>query len=291
MRRGHACAPPISARWWTRSKGIPQDARRKSWRRGSRRSDRRYASGASSRMAWETVDRAGLWRALTPQVFAMRNCAARLQEAAAGGLAVTDEAQAMERLGIRALLVPGSAFNIKVTRAEDLEMAAAILQDGREQRHANRTGSGRARLRRGRSRRAGRCAHRPCAGHRCALGRRCGDSRVVRRLARRLGRRRHRPALSGQRSALPRRRQPGVSCARWRSACSRQDCAWSTRTSRCSRRRRASARIAAPWRRIWRRTCKLRQPQSTSRQPRPSAWGSSAARRESPRWPQCCCLR
>jgi 2-C-methyl-D-erythritol 2,4-cyclodiphosphate synthase len=36
----------------------------------------------------------------------------------------------MERHGIRAVLVPGSPFNIKVTRAEDLETAAAILRMG-----------------------------------------------------------------------------------------------------------------------------------------------------------------
>jgi len=43
-------------------------------------------------------------------------------------VAVTDEAQAMERIGIRAALVPGSPFNIKVTRAEDLKTAADILK-------------------------------------------------------------------------------------------------------------------------------------------------------------------
>ena len=78
----------------------------------------------------ETVDRTGLWRALTPQVFAFAALRQALQEAAAANLAVTDEAQAMERLGIRAALVPGSPFNIKVTRAEDVEMAAAILKMG-----------------------------------------------------------------------------------------------------------------------------------------------------------------
>jgi 2-C-methyl-D-erythritol 4-phosphate cytidylyltransferase / 2-C-methyl-D-erythritol 2,4-cyclodiphosphate synthase len=74
------------------------------------------------------VDRTGLWRALTPQVFAYAKLRQALQEAAGAGQAVTDEAQAMQRLGIRAALVPGSPFNIKVTRAEDLEMAAAILK-------------------------------------------------------------------------------------------------------------------------------------------------------------------
>jgi 2-C-methyl-D-erythritol 4-phosphate cytidylyltransferase/2-C-methyl-D-erythritol 2,4-cyclodiphosphate synthase len=78
----------------------------------------------------ETVDRAGLWRALTPQVFAYAALRKALKAAAAEQLAVTDEAQAMERLGIRAALVPGSPFNIKVTRAEDLEAAAAILKMG-----------------------------------------------------------------------------------------------------------------------------------------------------------------
>ena len=78
----------------------------------------------------ETVDRAGLWRALTPQVFAYADLRRALQDAARDRFAVTDEAQAMERLGIRAALVPGSPFNIKVTRAEDLEVAAAILKMG-----------------------------------------------------------------------------------------------------------------------------------------------------------------
>ena len=78
----------------------------------------------------ETVDRAGLWRALTPQVFAYAELRRALGEAARDGVAVTDEAQAMERLGIRAALVAGSPFNIKVTRAEDLEVAAAILKMG-----------------------------------------------------------------------------------------------------------------------------------------------------------------
>jgi len=76
----------------------------------------------------ETVDRAGLWRALTPQVFAFAQLRRALQEAARAGIAVTDEAQAMERIGIRACLVSGSPFNIKVTRAEDLSVAAGILK-------------------------------------------------------------------------------------------------------------------------------------------------------------------
>jgi 2-C-methyl-D-erythritol 4-phosphate cytidylyltransferase/2-C-methyl-D-erythritol 2,4-cyclodiphosphate synthase len=78
----------------------------------------------------ETVDRAGLWRALTPQAFAYAQLRRALKDATQAGVAVTDEAQAMERIGVRAVLVPGSPFNIKVTRAEDLEAAARILKMG-----------------------------------------------------------------------------------------------------------------------------------------------------------------
>ena len=80
-----------------------------------------------------TVDRQGLWRALTPQVFAFAQLRRALQEASRSGIAVTDEAQAMERIGVRAALVSGSPFNVKVTRAEDLSVAAAILRMGDSQ--------------------------------------------------------------------------------------------------------------------------------------------------------------
>jgi len=78
----------------------------------------------------ETVDRAGLWRALTPQVFAYAPLRRALEDAARAGVAVTDEAQAMERIGIRAELVSGSPFNIKLTLAKDLKVAADILKMG-----------------------------------------------------------------------------------------------------------------------------------------------------------------
>jgi 2-C-methyl-D-erythritol 4-phosphate cytidylyltransferase / 2-C-methyl-D-erythritol 2,4-cyclodiphosphate synthase len=83
-----------------------------------------------SKNSIETVDREGLWRALTPQAFSYAELRKALRQAADLGLTVTDEAQAMERVGIRAALVPGSPFNIKVTRAEDLKTAADILKMG-----------------------------------------------------------------------------------------------------------------------------------------------------------------
>jgi 2-C-methyl-D-erythritol 4-phosphate cytidylyltransferase len=80
----------------------------------------------------ETVDRTGLWRALTPQVFALGELEHALADAARLGITVTDEAQAMERLGVRPQLVQGSPFNIKVTRVEDLASASQILRATRE---------------------------------------------------------------------------------------------------------------------------------------------------------------
>jgi 2-C-methyl-D-erythritol 4-phosphate cytidylyltransferase / 2-C-methyl-D-erythritol 2,4-cyclodiphosphate synthase len=89
----------------------------------------------------ETVDRSGLWRALTPQAFALGALERALEEAARAHVAVTDEAQAMERKGVRAVLVQGSPFNIKVTRAADLAAAARILQSAE-----NRAMSGKMRI-------------------------------------------------------------------------------------------------------------------------------------------------
>jgi 2-C-methyl-D-erythritol 4-phosphate cytidylyltransferase/2-C-methyl-D-erythritol 2,4-cyclodiphosphate synthase len=85
-------------------------------------------------VAVDTVDRTGLWRALTPQVFGYARLTQALEDVATLGLAVTDEAQAMERLGLPARLVRGSPFNIKVTTVSDLVMAESILR-GTEKNH------------------------------------------------------------------------------------------------------------------------------------------------------------
>ena len=78
--------------------------------------------------ALATVDRQGLWRALTPQVFAYAQLRHALKEAALAGVLVTDEAQAIERMGLRPTLVQGSPFNVKITRVSDLTTAADILK-------------------------------------------------------------------------------------------------------------------------------------------------------------------
>lgn len=75
----------------------------------------------------KTVPRAGLWRALTPQMFRYSILERALRTAAERGIAVTDEAQAVELLGLRAKLVEGDADNLKITTPPDLERAARIL--------------------------------------------------------------------------------------------------------------------------------------------------------------------
>jgi 2-C-methyl-D-erythritol 4-phosphate cytidylyltransferase / 2-C-methyl-D-erythritol 2,4-cyclodiphosphate synthase len=88
-----------------------------------------------------TVDRAGLWRALTPQMFRYGVLCAALDAAFAAGRSPTDEAQALEWTGARPVRVQGSATNIKITTAEDLGLAIALLA-GRSAGGAMRIGSG-----------------------------------------------------------------------------------------------------------------------------------------------------
>ncbi|WP_305804108.1 2-C-methyl-D-erythritol 4-phosphate cytidylyltransferase [Stenotrophomonas sp. YIM B06876] len=67
-----------------------------------------------------TEPRQRLWRALTPQLFRRHQLIRALQDAAAAGVEVTDDAMAMERLGARPLLVEGAESNFKITTPADL---------------------------------------------------------------------------------------------------------------------------------------------------------------------------
>jgi 2-C-methyl-D-erythritol 4-phosphate cytidylyltransferase len=75
-----------------------------------------------------TEDREQLWLAQTPQMF---RCGLLMEALQKAKHAVTDEASAVEQLGLRPRLVAGSRENIKVTFPEDLAIAEAILA-GRE---------------------------------------------------------------------------------------------------------------------------------------------------------------
>lgn len=75
-----------------------------------------------------TVSRDELWHALTPQCFQTLPLSRALEQALSSGVAITDEASAMEWAGFHPRLVEGRADNIKITRPEDLALAAFFLQ-------------------------------------------------------------------------------------------------------------------------------------------------------------------
>ncbi len=75
-----------------------------------------------------TVNRDGLWMAQTPQGFRKGILIEAYDALAETGEEVTDDAQAVEKLGYTVEIVPGSPSNIKITTPEDLQLAIALLQ-------------------------------------------------------------------------------------------------------------------------------------------------------------------
>jgi len=71
-----------------------------------------------------TIERRAKWAAQTPQMFRLGLLRRALLEA---GRAVTDEASAIEALGLAPLLVAGSLENFKLTWPEDFELAERLL--------------------------------------------------------------------------------------------------------------------------------------------------------------------
>ena len=86
------------------------------------------AGAAASALAVErTVDRSVLWRAQTPQLFLTADLIKAIESCNEQGLAITDEASAMENTGHRVLLVEGSSLNFKLTEPSDFVMAQALI--------------------------------------------------------------------------------------------------------------------------------------------------------------------
>jgi 2-C-methyl-D-erythritol 4-phosphate cytidylyltransferase len=75
----------------------------------------------------ETLDRASLGSAQTPQGFRFAVLAEAYEAAFRDGVTVTDEAMAVERLGAPVRAVPGSPRNRKITTPEDLAWAEGVL--------------------------------------------------------------------------------------------------------------------------------------------------------------------
>lgn len=84
-------------------------------------------AGADERVA-ETIPREHLWQAQTPQMFRH----GLLVRALAAHPGVTDEAGAVEALGLSPRLVAADATNFKVTFPRDLALAELILESRRK---------------------------------------------------------------------------------------------------------------------------------------------------------------
>jgi 2-C-methyl-D-erythritol 4-phosphate cytidylyltransferase len=91
-----------------------------------RASDTVKLAGSGTRVA-RTLPRGDVWLAQTPQVFRCGVLRQGFASALALGRDVTDEAAAVELLGLAPLLVEGDADNLKLTDAADLERAARVL--------------------------------------------------------------------------------------------------------------------------------------------------------------------
>lgn len=76
-----------------------------------------------------TVDREGLWHALTPQLFPYHILLDALIKATENNVVITDESSAVEYNGFCPLLVQGCEDNIKITRPGDLRMAELYFQE------------------------------------------------------------------------------------------------------------------------------------------------------------------
>jgi len=90
------------------------------------------ASRADPRSAERTVPREALWAAQTPQAFRRKDLERLLEEAEGAGRTVTDEAGLFEVSGLTVRFVEGSRLNFKVTTAEDLRLARAVMAVPRE---------------------------------------------------------------------------------------------------------------------------------------------------------------
>ena len=76
----------------------------------------------------KTISREKLWSAMTPQIFKYGLLRKAYKEAVLAGLSVTDEASAIESLGLRPKIVQGEKTNIKITHFEDMALAESIVK-------------------------------------------------------------------------------------------------------------------------------------------------------------------
>ena len=85
------------------------------------------AASADERVT-ATLDRSGKWLAQTPQMFRLGLLQRALQAGEAAGLHITDEASAVEALGLTPRLVAGDQENFKLTWPADFALAERLLR-------------------------------------------------------------------------------------------------------------------------------------------------------------------
>ena len=82
---------------------------------------------SSHQMVESTIERSILWQAQTPQMYRFGILLHALNTAYNDGINVTDEASAIEHLGLDSLLVESSKTNIKITSPDDMALANFYL--------------------------------------------------------------------------------------------------------------------------------------------------------------------
>jgi len=85
-------------------------------------------AGTTADRVATTLDRSAKWLAQTPQMFRLGLLQRALREGAAAGVNITDEASAVEALGLAPRLVPGDLENFKLTWPADFALAERLLR-------------------------------------------------------------------------------------------------------------------------------------------------------------------
>ncbi|MDB3869449.1 2-C-methyl-D-erythritol 4-phosphate cytidylyltransferase [Candidatus Thioglobus sp.] len=84
---------------------------------------------SSHQMVESTIERSNLWQAQTPQMYRFGILLNALNTVYNNGINITDEASAIEYLGLDSLLVESSKANIKITSPDDLALANFYLNN------------------------------------------------------------------------------------------------------------------------------------------------------------------
>jgi 2-C-methyl-D-erythritol 4-phosphate cytidylyltransferase len=90
--------------------------------------DSTSAIAANPIRAEKTISRVHLWQAQTPQMFGLKSLHDAIEDAIRRDADITDEASAMELIGVKPLLVESATANFKVTHQADWSLMESILQ-------------------------------------------------------------------------------------------------------------------------------------------------------------------